>query len=519
MRRIGFERTYFEPADVPALTSAKLVQTVRFSNSQIEEAFKGTAAAAQDPKAASAPEDTAMELKLALVSLPQVGRNLLGEAGFKYIQSMLKDGEHMLLIAARGPYTFIGDDYVRAGTPGRLLLRQGNTAVELRDFVYDMNLQLPAGFERADARLLRVAGYAGVDPGKPLDFDYLVKRTQGTFNKQRFEGKYPFAYSVPEAYVVRPAPAEPNWKNAWRNRKIELAVLGVGLFVLSVALFAQRRLVRNALSLFRFRVLYQIFTLIFIGWYAQSQLSIVNITALIEAVRLGNSLDFVLYDPMSLTLWGFVLFSLFVWGRGTFCGWLCPFGALQELVSLVTKKLGIKPRRLHTQVDAKLKWIKYGVLIAILGAAMVSSEWTERSVEVEPFKTAISMSFVRSWPYVLWAVATIALSVFVYRGYCRYICPLGAAVAVLGSVRLFAWIPRRADCGKPCQTCRHRCEYQAIEPAGKVNYSECFQCLDCVEIHDSDKKCAPLIIERKRQRVIPLQPELMVAKNLVRGVS
>ena len=236
-------------------------------------------------------------------------------------------------------------------------------------------------------------------------------------------------------------------------------------------------------------------------------------------MRLGNSLDFVLYDPMSLTLWGFVLLSLFVWGRGTFCGWLCPFGALQELISLITKKLGVKPKRLHTQVDAKLKWIKYAVLIAVLGAAMVSSEWTERSIEVEPFKTAISMSFARDWPYVLWAVATIGLSVFVYRGYCRYICPLGAAVAVLGSVRLFAWIPRRAECGKPCQTCRHRCEYQAIEPSGKVAYSECFQCLECVEIHDSDKQCAPLIIERKRGRVIPLQPEMMIAKNLVRGAS
>ena len=219
----------FEPADIAALSAANLIQTHRFSNAQIEEAFKGTPAAGQDPVTAGAPDETAMELKLALVSLPQVGRNLLGEAGFKYIQSMLKDGEHMLLMASRGPYSFIGDDYPRAGAPGRLLLRQGNTAVELRDFVYDMTLQLPDGFERANARLLRVAGYAGVDPGKALDFDYLVKRTHGTFNKQRFEGKYPFAYRVPEAFVIRPAPAEPNWKNAWRNRQSRTGRAGRGV--------------------------------------------------------------------------------------------------------------------------------------------------------------------------------------------------------------------------------------------------------------------------------------------------
>lgn len=507
----------FETADVEALIRSNLIQTVKLSNAQIEDAFKSTPAAGQDTQAISKPEETALELKLALVSLPQVGRNLLGDDGFKYVQSLLKEGEHMLLIAGRGAYTFIGDDYVRAGAPGRLLMRQGDSGVELRDFVYDMSLALPAGFERSNARLLRVAGYAGIDPGKALDFDFLVRRTHGTFNKQRFEGKYGFSYQVPEAYVARPVPEEPNWKNAWHNRQLDLSILAVGLMILSAALFAQRRLVASLPTLRGFRVVFLMFTLFFIGWHGQGQLSIVNITSLIEALRLGNALDFVLYDPMSLALWGFVLVSLFVWGRGTFCGWLCPFGALQELISMMTSKLGFKPQRLHTNVDAKLKWIKYVILFALLAAAMVSPEWTERGNEVEPFKTAISMSFVRAWPYVLWAVATVGLSVFVYRGYCRYICPLGAALAVVGRVRLFAWIPRRAECGTPCQSCRHRCEYQAIEPIGKVNYSECFQCLDCVAIHESDQLCAPLIVERKRHRVIALQPELMVARNLSRG--
>ena len=76
---------------------------------------------------------------------------------------------------------------------------------------------------------------------------------------------------------------------------------------------------------------------------------------------------------------------------------------------------------------------------------------------------------------------------------------------MLGRFRLWAWIPRRAECGTPCQSCRHRCEYQAIEPSGKIDYEECFQCLDCVEIVQDDKRCLPLIRERKR-RVIALRP-------------
>jgi polyferredoxin len=115
------------------------------------------------------------------------------------------------------------------------------------------------------------------------------------------------------------------------------------------------------------------------------------------------------------------------------------------------------------------------------------------------------MYFVRDWPYIAWAVFCIGLSVFVYRGYCRYICPLGAALAATNVLQRWSWIPRRETCGTPCQTCRHRCEYQAIEPEGKVNYSECFQCLDCVSIYQDDQRCLPLIQERKDgSRFIPI---------------
>jgi polyferredoxin len=98
---------------------------------------------------------------------------------------------------------------------------------------------------------------------------------------------------------------------------------------------------------------------------------------------------------------------------------------------------------------------------------------------------------------MLWAVLCLSLGVFVYRGYCRYICPLGAALASLNFLQRWSWIPRRDECGKPCQSCRYKCEYQAIEETGKVNYSECFQCLDCVSIYQDNKRCMPLIKQSK----------------------
>ncbi|HYP33685.1 MAG TPA: 4Fe-4S binding protein, partial [Burkholderiaceae bacterium] len=129
----------------------------------------------------------------------------------------------------------------------------------------------------------------------------------------------------------------------------------------------------------------------------------------------------------------------------------------------------------------------------------------EQLAEVEPFKTAIVLKFAREWPFVVYALTVLSAGLFVERFFCRYLCPLGAGLAVLGRLRRFDWIARRAECGTPCQTCRHRCDYEAIAPDGRVDYDECFQCLECVAIHDSDERCAPLI-QGRRQRTIRIRP-------------
>lgn len=292
------------------------------------------------------------------------------------------------------------------------------------------------------------------------------------------------------------------WINEWKARRFEIAALLAGLALLTVALFMQKRFSVNAKRLRVLRTLYLLFTLGFMGWFAQGQLTIVNITAAIESLASGEDLSYLMNDPMTVILWIFVAGTLLVWGRGTFCGWLCPFGALQELISLLSNAVGVRQRRVRAALDAKLKWIKYGVLAVIIASLYVAPSFSSWAVEIEPFKTAISLYFMRSWPFVLWAVACLTLTVFVYRGYCRYICPLGAALAAMSFLRRWPWIARRSECGTPCQSCRHRCEYQAIEPSGKINYSECFQCLDCVSIYQDDQRCLPLIQEKKQGRTV-----------------
>lgn len=318
------------------------------------------------------------------------------------------------------------------------------------------------------------------------------------------------AMTAPEGavtYLSEDQEARNEWIQLWRSRWVDIAILLTGLCVLSLGLIAQKRFSADSRRLRILRTAYLLFTLGFIGWYAQGQLTIVNITAALESLTSGGDLSFLMNDPITVILWMFTGVTLLIWGRGTFCGWLCPFGALQELISLVANAIGLRQKRLRAAWDAKLKWFKYGVLATLLLSLFIAPGFAEKAVEIEPFKTAISFYFQRNWPYVAWASACLLLGVFVYRGYCRYICPLGAALASVNFLQRWSWIPRREACGTPCQSCRHRCEYQAIAPTGKINYSECFQCLDCVSIYQDDKRCLPLIQEKKMTRsVIPVHP-------------
>ncbi len=308
-------------------------------------------------------------------------------------------------------------------------------------------------------------------------------------------------------YLAGDQDARNEWIELWQSRWLDILILGSGLCVLSVGLIAQKRLSADSRRLRILRTAYLLFTLGFIGWYAQGQLTIVNITAALESLTSGGDLSFLMNDPITVILWIFTGVTLLIWGRGTFCGWLCPFGALQELISLVANAIGLRQKRLRAAWDAKLKWFKYAVLATLLVSLFIAPSFAEKAVEIEPFKTAISFYFQRDWPYVAWASACLLLGVFVYRGYCRYICPLGAALASVNFLQRWSWIPRREACGTPCQSCRHRCEYQAIAPTGKINYSECFQCLDCVSIYQDDKRCLPLIQQKKMtQTVIPVHP-------------
>lgn len=297
-----------------------------------------------------------------------------------------------------------------------------------------------------------------------------------------------------------PPQEEPAWIAIWQNRKFDIAVLVIGLATLSFILVFQDWLAKHPTALIYVRNGFHVYTLFFIGWWGLAQLSVINVLTFVNSVMHGFRWENFLIDPLLFILWAFVAVTLLLWGRGVYCGWLCPFGALQELILLAARRLKLPEWEFSDVVHERLWAVKYIILILLFGLSMQSLTEAAVYAEVEPFKTAIALRFQREWTFVAYALALIAVSAFNRKFYCKYLCPLGAALAIPGRFRLFDWwLRRRKECGKPCQVCSHRCSVRAIRPTGEINANECHYCLDCQVIYYNDRICLPLIDKRKRR--------------------
>ncbi len=297
-----------------------------------------------------------------------------------------------------------------------------------------------------------------------------------------------------------PPQEEPAWIAIWQNRTFDIAVLVIGLAALSFILVFQDWLAQHPTALIYIRNGFHVYTLFFIGWWGLAQLSVINVLTFVNSFMHGFQWENFLIDPMLFILWGFVAMTLLLWGRGVYCGWLCPFGALQELILIASRRLKLPEIEFSDAVHERLVALKYIILIVLFGVSLQSIAEAAWYAEVEPFKTVISMHFQREWNYVLYALILIGVVAVNRKFYCKYLCPLGAALAIPGRFRLFEWwLRRRKECGKPCQVCANRCSVRAIRPTGEINANECHYCLDCQVIYYNDKVCLPLIDRRKRR--------------------
>jgi NosR/NirI family nitrous oxide reductase transcriptional regulator len=493
----------YAPLDWADLLARGYLRRYRVTNADAEAAFRGTDAEGRDPEAKARPGDAFIDLWVGELDAPMVGRNLIGEAAYRRLISDL-DGRHALVVLSSGRYSFVDEDYVQGAVPTRLTLAQSGAPVEIRDFAWRKPL-VAAGAPTGDLAVFVIKPQTGWDPASPATLALRVTREKGQILPEKISHDFSFPYATPADLLILPPPEEASGAlGVWRDRAFDTGAIVFALAALTVALAAQARLTASARGFKWIRWAFLVFTLVFIGFWAQAQLSIVTVIGLVRAARGQGSLTFLLYDPPSLVLWAFTLATLLIWGRGTFCGWLCPFGAMQELAADLGRRLGVRQLRIPDRLDARLKNVKYVALLTVLVAAAIPSAPAETFAEIEPFKTAITLVFLRSLPFVLYAGGLVVGGMFAFKFFCRYLCPLGAAFALIGLLRRWDWIPRRVVCGDPCQLCKAKCRYNAIEKSGAIVYHECFQCMDCVVIHNDARQCVPLVLAaNRRARLTP----------------
>ena len=493
---------YFAESDWHSLTDNGAIQHMLLRRDEVDESFKNTDAEHIDRAGWGEGDDAFIDLYFAYLNVPAIGRNLLGEAQYKNLMAELKPGEHAIALLANGMYSFRGSGFVRGGIFDRILIRQAETEIAFRDHDYHRLSDVYAsGMPRfAEQAIFIIREPHKFEPGNDWQLELLVKR-QTTPLESVFAG-FSRQYKLADEYVqisgAMREDDEPIWRAVWRDRTFQIIVLVAGLVLLTIIMGLQDWLARHPRLLVYLRNSFQVYTLFFIGWYMLGQLSVVNVFTFTSSVMTGFSWSTFLIDPMMFILWVFVAGSLLIWGRGVYCGWLCPYGALQKLVNEIARKLKVRQFQLPQIIHDRLWGIKYLIFLILFGVSLESLSSAERYAEIEPFKTAIILRFDRDLPFVLYAIGMVIVSIFNCKFYCKYICPLGAALGIPAKLSLVNWLRRRKECGSPCQTCAVECEIQAINDIGDIQINECHYCLDCQVTYWNDHKCPPLVERRKR---------------------
>ena len=80
-------------------------------------------------------------------------------------------------------------------------------------------------------------------------------------------------------------------------------------------------------------------------------------------------------EPLIFIMWGSVLVALLFWGRGPYCGWMCPFGALQELINRLAKAVKIPQVQLPWGLHERLWAVKYIIFLVLFGFSLHSLSW------------------------------------------------------------------------------------------------------------------------------------------------
>jgi len=233
---------------------------------------------------------------------------------------------------------------------------------------------------------------------------------------------------------------------------------------------------------------------VYLGFARSQLITIVNVFGLIQ----WNLPVF----RHNMTWYLFAIFTVVttvLWGR-VYCGRVCAFGALTQLMDPII------PRKMRVEIPVRIEkhanLIKYGVLAGVLAYYLVTKDVTGPIRYAEPFWMFSLFGTAGMW---IGLALLLAATVFVRNLYCRFLCPVGAALGLISSVTTIFSIKRWSEC-KTCKLCEKTCEWGAIRGPLIVK-SECVRCDDCERLYMDQQKCPHWLIlyRRKGNTAVPSQ--------------
>ncbi len=176
-----------------------------------------------------------------------------------------------------------------------------------------------------------------------------------------------------------------------------------------------------------------------------------------------------------------------LWGR-FFCGYLCAFGSMQELLNYIAKKLKIKQININYKLDKLLKYIKYIIIVLLIILWILNitldtiNPWNIFGI-YSSYKAWLDLSaFISIGGFILLLI--IISSLFIERVFCRYFCPLGGVFTIISKLRLFN-IKKDLNKCVNCNICSKKCPMnidvnKETSEYNKVKSSECIDCFKCI---------------------------------------
>jgi NosR/NirI family transcriptional regulator, nitrous oxide reductase regulator len=447
-----------------------------------------------------------VNLWFTIADAPQVGRALFGDNDYAWLRERQKPGEHLVVILGSGSQSFKGSGFVRGGIFDRVRIEQGLRQIVFRDTDYrNLSSIQAAGAPSFDEGALFFTRKNQLRAGDPFNLIFMGSRYDQKGGFSRSFRSFSSTFELPDSlyqrtHTIDPLQDEPIYHQAWRLGGMRALLLS--LFLLGVmALFVGRAwLTQNIKRLSRIHTTALVISVVFIGFILKAQPSITQLLTLIDGAFQGFQWSVYLSEPTLFVFWISIAIVTLIWGRGVFCGWTCPFGALTELQFLVGRRLRLPAFELPDAIHQRVRYLKYVALVVIVATYLMSPILGEMLTEIEPFKTTF---LVRPWSrdlaFTLWWGLILGASLVWFRPFCRYLCPLGAGLALASSRAPLG--PYRRQLCRSCTICRRDCQTKAFRDDGSITKQECLSCMEC-EVNYADKQvCPPLVaLEALKQR-------------------